>query len=125
MSIKGFGTDIVEISRIKAQVDKHFDRLAKYVLTEAELIQFYNCKFPERFLAKRFAAKEAAAKALGTGISQGVTFNDFGITNDHLGRPLLDLFGMAKNIAVKMDITFYHISISDEKKYAIATVIYE
>lgn len=125
MSIQGLGTDIVEISRISSQIKTNFDQLAKYILTELELIQFYNSKFPERFLAKRFAAKEAAAKALGTGISQGVNFNDFYINNDDLGRPILTLSGKAKIIALERGINSYHLSISDEKKYAVATVIYE
>ena len=125
MTIRGLGTDIVEISRISAQVKKNYDHLAKNILTDIELTQFYNSNFPDRYLAKRFAAKEAAAKALGTGISQGVNFLNFCIINDHFGKPILTLSGKAKEISLEKGIPSFHLSISDEKKYAVATVIFE
>ncbi|MDM7485998.1 MAG: holo-ACP synthase, partial [Vibrio metschnikovii] len=78
-----------------------------------------------RFLAKRFAAKEAAAKALGTGIANGVTFHDFQITNDAQGKPHLTLHGRAQQLAEAMQVTSIHLSLSDERHYAVATVIFE
>ncbi|MDB4663593.1 holo-ACP synthase [Verrucomicrobia bacterium] len=125
MAIKGLGIDVVKISRISAQIRRNHDRLAKYILTEIELGEFYESIFPDRFLAKRFAVKEAAAKALGVGISQGVKFGDFHTNNDSLGRPILTVSGKSKEIALKKDIISYHLSISDEKNYVVATVIYE
>ena len=69
MAIIGIGTDIVEIARIRAQRERIGDKLAKRILTDAEYAVYLQSSLPERFLAKRFAAKEAAAKALGTGIA--------------------------------------------------------
>ncbi len=125
MSIKGIGIDIVDISRMAEQVKKNYDRLAKSFLTEAELQRFCNSKFPERFLASHFAAKEAAAKALGTGFSQGVSFLSFSIDTDDLGGPILKLSGKAKEISVGKNISTYHLSMSYEERYAIATVVCE
>jgi len=80
---------------------------------------------PARFLAKRFAAKEAFAKALGTGLRTPATFQNIGVAHDDLGRPVLDL---AADLQVLLDakgITYMHISISDEKALAVAFVILE
>jgi len=125
VAIVGLGTDIVEIKRIQAALTRTGDKFALRVLSESEWTEYINHKQPHRFLAKRFSVKEAAAKALGTGISQGVTFHDFSITHDHLGKPLLSLSGMALSLSENMNILSYHISISDEQHYSVATVIFE
>ena len=78
-----------------------------------------------RFLAKRFAAKEAASKALGTGIAGGVTFQDFQVSNDSKGKPMLTLTSKAKEIAEQQGAMNYRLSLSDERHYAVATVIFE
>lgn len=97
MAIVGLGTDIVEIARIEAVIKRSADSLAKRILTENEFAQFQQQAQPARFLAKRFAVKEAAAKALGTGIRNGLAFNQFEVSNDSLGKPLLTLVGRLKN----------------------------
>jgi holo-[acyl-carrier protein] synthase len=76
-------------------------------------------------LAKRFAAKEAASKALGTGIAHGVSFQDFEISNDENGKPVLTLSGKAQQIAQASSVRSVHLTISDERHYAVATVILE
>ena len=125
MAIIGLGTDIVEIDRIKIQVDKHPDRLAKRVLTESEYTHFASSSQPSRFLAKRFAAKEAASKALGTGIAKGISFQHIEISNNELGAPMLAFSHAAQSRFCDLNGKKTHISIPDEKHYAIATVILE
>ena len=124
MAIKGLGTDIVEIERIANAVENS-DRLAQRVLTVSEMSIYLNHNDKARYLAKRWAAKEAAAKALGTGIGRGISFQDFETTNDQLGAPKLALFGSAKSLAQSKGADNYYLSISDEINYAVATVIFE
>ena len=124
MAIVGIGTDIVEISRLERQLQRS-PRLAERILTEHELRLFQDHPFPARYLAKRFAVKEAASKALGTGIGRGVSFQQFETRNDDFGRPLLTLSGKAQEISGTPAHTQVHVSISDEQHYAVATVIIE
>lgn len=123
--IIGLGTDIAEIERIEKVLGRSGEALAKRILTADELAVFFEHKQPARFLAKRFAAKEAAVKALGTGIAQGVSFQHFTVTHDALGKPLLVVTGVAQQLAEQRGIRHWHLSISDEKHYAMATVIAE
>ncbi|ETT02478.1 holo-ACP synthase [Providencia sp. PROV188] len=125
MAIVGLGTDIVEITRIESVIERSADSLAKRILTEHEYAQYQQQTKPARFLAKRFAVKEAAAKALGTGIRNGLAFNQFEVTNDELGKPLLSLSGEALKLANSLKATHFHVSITDERHYAAATVIIE
>lgn len=120
----GLGTDIVEIIRIARQLEKS-QRLAERVLTPTEMLMFKAHKFPERFLAKRFAAKEAAAKALGTGIGSGVSFQNMEVVNLTSGQPTLVFSGEFAQLCKNRDINRSFISISDEQHYAMATVILE
>ncbi len=123
MTIKGLGTDIVEIERIKVQIERVGDRLAKRVLTSEELVTYFEHSQPERFLAKRFSAKEAAAKALGTGIGRGVSFQHIHISNNENGAPQIQFTGGALERLNLLQATSATISIADEQHYAIATVI--
>lgn len=125
MAIVGLGIDIAEIERVEKALVRSGDSFAQRILTEQELERFHSMKQQVRFLAKRFAAKEAASKALGTGIAQGVTFHDFNITNDQYGAPYLSLSGKAFEIAKMKQVEHIHLSISDERHYTVATVIYE
>jgi len=125
MAIKGIGTDIVEISRI-SRVFKKFPRgFAERILHPNELKVLNHHKSQKTFLAKRFSAKEAVAKALGTGIAKGVAFQDIEISNNEDGQPILTLHGTTLEIAQQKGISKHHISLSDERKYAIAYVILE
>jgi len=124
VAIRGLGTDVVEISRIASQLNKS-QRLAQRVLTPTEMVTFNAHKFPERFLAKRFAAKEAAVKALGTGIGNGVSFQDVEVVSLESGQPTLVFSGKFAELCKQYDISRSFISISDEQHYAMATVVLE
>lgn len=125
MAVLGLGTDIVEISRIEAVVERSGDQMAKRVLAPAEWEQYFAHQQKIRYLAKRFAVKEAAAKAFGTGIRNGLAFAQFEVYNDSLGKPVLRLHGRAAELAQEMGITSIHVSLADERRYACATVIVE
>ncbi|KEA65569.1 Holo-[acyl-carrier protein] synthase [Marinobacterium lacunae] len=122
--IAGLGTDIVEIARIEAALQRT-PRLAERILTADELVAYQSSNNPARFLAKRFAAKEAAVKALGTGIGRGVGWQQLSVSHADSGRPLIAVTGTAGEIAASRRIGAWHLSYSDEQHYVIATVIAE
>ncbi|MDU7870294.1 MAG: holo-ACP synthase, partial [Pantoea sp.] len=124
-AILGLGTDIVEIERIAGVIERSGDRLARRVLSEAEWQQYQAHQQPVRFLAKRFAVKEAAAKAFGTGIRGGLAFNQFEVYNDALGKPGLRFFQHADELAQRLGVKSVHVTLADERHYACATVIIE
>ncbi len=123
MSVVGIGNDIVEISRIKNMADNARERLARRVLTANELAKYQSLKQPERFLAKRWAGKEATAKALGRGIADGISFQHIEIISLESGQPTLKLSARALAIAEEMQALHWHISLSDEQQYALAFVV--
>ncbi|WP_275554695.1 holo-ACP synthase [Mixta sp. Marseille-Q2659] len=125
MAILGLGTDIVEIERIEGVISRSGDRLARRVLSENEWQQYQAHQQPVRFLAKRFAVKEAAAKAFGTGIRGGLAFNQFEVYNDALGKPELRFFQQAAELAKQLGVQNVHVTLADERHYACATVIIE
>ena len=125
MAILGLGTDIADIERVEKVFARSGDAFAERVLSPSELAIFHSLKLKGRYLAKRFAVKEAASKALGTGIACGVTFHDFIVSNDERGKPILTLSGKAAELAEAMGAKHVHLTIADEKKYAVATVILE
>ncbi|MGO4890876.1 holo-ACP synthase [Flavobacterium sp. W21_SRS_FM6] len=124
MAIVGLGTDIVEIARIESQLARS-ERLAHRVLTVSELHTYAQHNFKARFLAKRFAAKEAAVKALGVGIGNGVSFQDVEVQNMPSGQPFLNFYGKFAELCSERGVTASFLSISDEQHYAVATVILE
>ena len=123
MSVVGIGTDIIEIDRLTAMNDRVLDKLAKRVLTSTEYTKYQALSFPLPYLAKRWAAKEAAAKALGTGIAQGVSFQHFEITSLASGQPQLVLMDKALEFAHQLGANSWLITLSDEKAYAVAFVV--
>ncbi|CDL81202.1 holo-ACP synthase [Xenorhabdus szentirmaii] len=125
MAIVGLGTDIVEISRIEDIVERSGERLARRILSDGEWQKYQQHNQPIRFLAKRFSVKEAAAKALGTGIRNGLAFNQFEVINDPLGKPTLKLHGEAAELADRLNVKSMHVTLADERRYACATVIFE
>ena len=124
MAIVGLGTDIVEIIRIEQQLEKS-QRLAERVLTQFELDIFLQHKFPARFLAKRFAAKEAAVKAIGVGIGNGVSFQHVEVRNLPSGQPILKFYGKFAELCAELNVSNSFLSISDEQRYAMASVVLE
>lgn len=123
--IAGIGADIVAVSRIEKIVNRYEDRLAMRILAESEMEAYSNSKVKVSFLAKRFAAKEAAAKALGTGFRNEVVKRDIVVEHDDLGKPLLIYSGKAKLLCEKKGIIASSLSLSDEQDYALAFVVLE
>jgi holo-[acyl-carrier protein] synthase len=123
--IYGIGTDIVEVARIEASVSQFGDDFAKRILAESEFASYEKSTIKPRFLAKRFAAKEAFAKALGTGLRAPATFQNIAVSHDDLGKPILLLAPELQRFLNSKSITKTHISISDEKNLAAAFVVLE
>lgn len=123
MSVVGIGTDIVEIARIEQMQEPALSKLARRVLTDSELSHYQSLTQKHRYLAKRWAAKEAASKALGTGIAQGVSFQHFEIISLSTGQPQLQLTERALAHAQRLGANSWHVSISDEKSFATAFVV--
>lgn len=123
--ILGLGTDIVRVARMEEIIARHGERFAEKVLTADELDEYRASRHPARLLAKRFAVKEAALKALGTGVQQGLTLAQVGLGHDALGCPHLILSGAAAARLQALGASVTHVSISDEREYALAVVIVE
>lgn len=123
--IKGLGTDIVTIQRIEDSYKRLAERFSQRILTAQELQELSQSNQPERYLAKRFCVKEACAKALGTGIGRGVSWQHMQIEHDQYGKPLLILTGGALQRMLDLTAEQVHVSLSDEKDYVVATVILE
>ena len=121
MSVFGIGIDIVELKRVDQIYSKYGDKFAKKILSNSELKNFQVSNDKISFLAKRFAAKEAVGKALGIGILNGILLKNIFITHDSLGKPLVKI-NNTKKLKLHLD-KIIHISISDEKKYAVANAI--
>lgn len=123
--IHGIGVDLVRIPRIEEGLRRFGDRYATRILSESELNEYRRAKSQDRFLAMRFAAKEALAKALGTGFRQGVTLRSISVIKGPAGRPLLSFSGATRELLEKLSITASHLSLSDEGDYAVACVTLE
>lgn len=123
--IFGIGTDIVEVSRIEASIEKFGDDFAERILAESEMQSYLDSSIKPRFLAKRFAAKEAFSKALGTGLREPATFQNIAVSHDDLGKPILVLAQPLQDFLATKTIQYMHISISDEKNLAAAFVVLE
>lgn len=123
--IFGIGTDIVEVSRIGASIEEFGDAFAKRILADSELASYQQSQTKARFLAKRFAAKEAFSKALGTGLRAPATFQNIAVSHDSLGKPILVFAQDLQAFMQARNIMNTHISISDEKNLAAAFVVLE
>ena len=122
MKIYGIGTDIVEVNRIKKSIKKKL--FIQKIFSKEEILKCKKIKNPSNCFAKRFAAKEAFSKALGTGISKGINFNEIIILNEKNGKPFIKLLNKTKkNVEKKIKKKFkISLSLTDEKKYAVAFV---
>ena len=123
--IFGMGTDVVSLSRLKKIDD--MERFAKKILSEKELSIFTNLIESKKiiYIAKQFAGKEAVSKAFGTGMSSPVMFQNIEILRDDNGKPILNALNDLKKLLADLGITKSHVSLSDEKNYAIAFAILE
>ena len=123
--IIGIGTDIIDNERIKKTLNKFGNKFKKRCFLINEIIKSDNVNNPFNFFAKRYAAKEACAKALGTGLARGVFWKDIEVKNNSYGKPYIKLHNKAliklKELSDKE--CFIEVSLSDEKRYSIATVI--
>lgn len=123
MSIVGIGLDLVKISRIEAIARRWQDRFLHRVFTEDERQVSFDRAWPYASLAGRFAAKEAMLKALGTGWSAGVSWQDIQVLNDIGGKPVATARGRTGALAQQAGVTRIHVSLSHDGDYAIAEVI--
>ena len=124
MKIYGIGTDIIRISRIKNSLKKK--SIKSRLFNKKEIVKCQKTKNNYNCYAKRFAAKEAFSKALGTGISKGINFREIIVFNIKSGKPGIKLLGNTKKIINKIlnkkKINIF-LSLSDDKPFAIATVV--
>ncbi len=120
--IVGIGTDLVHIPRMQSMFIRYGHKVALRVLHDNELMLFQTTIKPAAFLAKRFAAKEATAKALGTGFSEGLSLRDIMVRNNRQGKPELHFFGQARHLASQLHVDYSMISLTDDGDYALAYV---
>jgi len=120
--IFGVGTDIVAVARMRGIHERHGERIAERILAPGERAAFHQSASPANFLAKRFAAKEAFAKALGTGFTDGLGLTQIAVGHDQRGRPEFRLTGRAAAMLEERGIGQSHLSIADEREYAVAFV---
>ena len=127
--ILGLGSDLTDIRRIQASLDRFGDRFTLRVFTDLERTRSDRKADRAGSYARRFAAKEACAKALGTGMSQGVFWRDMGVVNLRSGKPTMRLTGGAARhlaaMAPEGHIPVIHVSLTDDKPFAQAFVIIE
>jgi holo-[acyl-carrier protein] synthase len=123
--IFGVGTDVVEIGRIEKALSRWGDRFANRILVDPELRRFATHRLRANYLAKRFAAKEAFTKALGTGIQAPANWHGVWVRNLPSGKPVLEFSDSLQILMKKKGVTHSHVSLSDEKGVAFATVILE
>ena len=123
--IVGIGVDIAETARFEAMAQKFGERFARRILTDDELREFERRHRSPVFLATRFAAKEAVAKAAGTGIGAELGFHSVQIEHDANGKPLLRFLESANALVERLRINNALISLADEKNYVVAMVVLE
>ncbi len=123
--IFGIGTDMVSVQRVADNLTRYGERFARRILTEQEWSGYQTSVRKAHFLAKRFAAKEAMVKAMGTGFRNGLSLRDVGVGHDALGKPMLELSDRAQRLLQTLGVGASHLSISDEQAYALAFVTLE
>lgn len=122
--ILGIGTDLAVIERVEKAIDRHGERFAKRILTDVELARYRDHPQPAAYLAKRFAAKEATAKALGTGIGP-ISWQDMQVGRTEAGAPVMQLLGAAAAKVAHRNEVVCHLSITDDGGLAQAFVVLE
>lgn len=120
--IFGIGVDLVHIPRMQDLLDKHGDKIAQRILSDAEFSCFQQALNRAAFLAKRFAAKEATAKALGTGFRDGLSLRHIAVVNNDMGKPELMFHDRGRRLLDELNIGRCLLSLSDEQDYATAYV---
>ena len=123
--IYGIGTDVVEIGRIQKALERWGERFAERILCPPELQRFKRHRQPVAYLAKRFAAKEAFTKALGTGIRAPANWHGVWVVNRASGKPELEFSNPLQALLKKRGVARSHLTLTDERGVAVATVILE
>ena len=123
--IYGVGTDLIEIARVERVLARFGERFARRILCEPEFRRFRAHRKPAAYLAKRFAAKEAFTKALGTGIHAPANWHGVWVKNLPSGKPVLEFSEALRALLEKRQISTSHLSLADERGMAVATVILE
>jgi holo-[acyl-carrier protein] synthase len=123
--IFGIGTDVVETARVQAIYERYGERFVERILMPEERVLFARSKHPVRFLAMRFAGKEATVKAMGTGFAHGVWVRDVGITNNDWGRPLVIWSERGRKVCEQLGIGSGHVSLTDDAGLVIAFAVVE
>lgn len=121
--IFGVGTDIVELSRIQETWQRFGDRFVDRLLMPEERALFDESKWPVRFLAMRFAGKEATVKAMGTGFRHGMWIRDVGIVNNDWGRPLVIFSERGRGVCRALGIGEGHVSLTDDAGLVVAFAV--
>jgi len=120
--IFGIGTDIVRVARMQKNIERYGEKFAERILTHDELEEFRVENRKAHFLAKRFAAKEATSKAMGTGFRDGLMLHHIGVTHDSAGKPQLVFTEDAAEFIRIHGINSFHVSLADEEDHAVAFV---
>jgi holo-[acyl-carrier protein] synthase len=123
--IIGIGTDLCEIGRVQRALDRHGERFARKILVNDELDRFRRHRKPAAYLAKRFAAKEAFSKAMGTGIHFPVNWHNVSVENGRSGKPVLRFSEPLEVLLNSRGVTATHLSLTDEVGMACAFVVLE
>ena len=125
MSVVGIGVDVVECARIQNSLDRFGERFLKRVFTDGEINYSMSMKFPARHLAARFAAKEAASKAFGTGIGKSMGWRDIDVRKKPSGEPFLVLTGGAEQLAKERGVRNALITLSHTDQLGMAMIVLE
>ncbi|MGR3361218.1 MAG: holo-ACP synthase [Paracoccus sp. (in: a-proteobacteria)] len=127
--ILGIGTDLANIERIRNTLDRFGDRFRNRVFTPVELAKAARRKDDAGTLAKRWAAKEACSKALGTGLAMGISWRDMAVSNLRSGQPVMELTGWAADRLARMTppghTAIVHVTLTDDHPWAQAFVVIE
>jgi len=123
--IVGLGADIAEVQRVKAALERHGEAFLRRIYTAAERRYCERFRNKDERFAGRFAAKEAAMKALGTGWRGGIRFADIEVVREKSGRPTLELHGEAKKAGARLGVKRISVTITHTKDMAFAEVIFE
>ncbi|ARC53298.1 hypothetical protein AOQ87_01215 [Candidatus Riesia pediculischaeffi] len=125
MSIVGLGVDLINVDRIRKIFLIYRNKFARKILSDKEMKEYENQKDKAGFLAKRFCAKEAISKALGTGFKMGVHFNQLEILHEKTGKPFINLLGDSRSRFKFLGARNAEISITDDREYVCSVVIVE
>jgi len=123
--IFGIGTDLIRIERFEKAIENHGDRFAERILMPEELAGYWDRKFKARYLAMRFAGKEAVSKSLGTGFSHGIWVRDIGIVHNSWGKPDVVFSERGLKVCRELGVGGCHVSLTDDGGVAMAYAVAE